>query len=94
MSTDAATRIVHVTNRHGLHIRPCMAIVNVVQKYQAAVKIQKNGQAANAGSILELITLGAPQGTELTVTAQGPQAEAVLNELEKLFAHEFEVLYD
>ena len=43
----------------------------------------------DAGEVLQLLTLGAPQGTKLTLTAKGPDAEEVLDELVKVFADGF-----
>jgi len=39
--------------------------------------------------VLQLLTLGAPQGTELVLMAKGPDAEEVLTALESLFADGF-----
>lgn len=93
MVTETATRAVAVTNRHGLHVRPCLAIVNTVRRHNAEVTIHKNGQAANASSILELMSLAATQGTELVLSAKGANAQEALDALARLFANEFEILY-
>lgn len=93
MQADTSTRTVSITNPHGLHVRPCLAIVNTVRRHQAEVSVKKNGQTANAASILELMSLAAPQGTELVLSAQGPNAEEALDALARLFANEFEILY-
>jgi phosphotransferase system HPr-like phosphotransfer protein len=39
------------------------------------------------------MSLGATQGTELVLSAKGPDAEEALNALARLFANEFEILY-
>jgi len=93
MSPENFTRAVTVTNRHGLHARPCVAIVKTVQKYDAQVTIHRNGQIADAASILELMSLGAAQGTELILSAKGRQSEEVIEALAQLFDVEFEVDY-
>lgn len=93
MVTEAATRTVAVTNRHGLHVRPCLAIVNTVKRHNAEVTVHKNGQTANGSSILELMSLAAPQGTQLVLSARGQNAQEALDALARLFANEFEILY-
>lgn len=93
MSAETSTRTVTVTNRHGLHARPSVVIVNTVRKYDARVTVRGNGQYADAASILDLLSLGATQGTELVLSASGPQAEEALNALGHLFDVEFEVDY-
>jgi phosphocarrier protein HPr len=93
MSPEASTRTVTVTNRHGLHARPSLIIVKTVQKYDAQVTIHRNGQIVDAASILDLLSLGATQGTELVLSAKGRQAEEVLDALVHLFDVEFDVEY-
>jgi phosphotransferase system HPr (HPr) family protein len=93
MSTESFTRAVTVTNPHGLHARPSLIIVKTVQRYDAQVKIHRNGQSVDAASILDLLSLGATQGTELLLSANGRQAEEVIEALARLFDAEFEVDY-
>ena len=90
---DYGTRTVIVTNRHGLHARPCSTIVNAVGRHQANVTIQKGSQTVDASSVLDLMTLAATQGTELVISATGPEATEVLETLVRLFADEFGVAY-
>lgn len=78
MLTETATRTVLVTNRHGLHMRICSAIVKAMGKYRANVTIRKGSQAVNAASMFDLLLLAAPQGTELVLSARGPEAEVAL----------------
>jgi phosphotransferase system HPr (HPr) family protein len=85
------TRKIRVVNIHGLHARPCLAIVNAVRGLDAKVQIHKDDQVVDADSVLQLMTLVATQGTELTISAQGPEAEHALDELEGLFARSFDL---
>ena len=94
MSAKTHTRAVTVTNRHGLHARPAVVIVKTVRKYDAQVTIQRKAQRVDAASILDLLSLGATQGTELLLSASGRQAEEVLDALVRLFDAEFEVDYN
>jgi phosphotransferase system HPr (HPr) family protein len=64
-----------------------------VAKYQATVRISKNDETVDASSIFELLCLAAHQGTELELSAQGPDAAKVLEALAQLFANEFGVVY-
>ena len=93
--TDEGTRsrTVVVTNRHGLHARPCLAIVNTVGRHKAKVTVQKGDQAVDATSVLALMSLGVTQGTELVLSGTGPDAEEVLETLDHLFVEEFGVSY-
>ena len=93
MSTETLTRPVTVTNRHGLHARPAVAIVKTVRKYDAQVTISRGNQVADATSILDLLSFGAEQGTKLLLSAKGRQAKEVLAALAELFDVEFDVDY-
>ncbi len=55
--------------------------------------ICRGNQIVDAASILDLMSLGATQGTELVLSPSGPQAEEVLDALAQLFDAEFEVDY-
>jgi phosphotransferase system HPr (HPr) family protein len=87
----AITRTLKVTHQQGLHLRPCSAIVAVVGRHRAQVTIQKGAQSVNAGSVLDLLTLAATQGTELVLTAIGPEAEEALEAVVGLFSCETEL---
>ena len=89
MSNRSATRKVVVLNPAGLHARPSLAVVQTVQRSQSKVEVLSPRQRVDAGDILQLLGLGAAQGTELTFTAAGPDAEQVLDELADLFANRF-----
>ncbi len=84
-----AMRRVTITHAPGLHARPSLLIVKTVQKYHAKVFISNGHEQADARDILHLMALGAPCGTELTLTADGDDAEEVLDALEQLFADKF-----
>lgn len=65
---------VTVRNPLGLHARPAAVVARMLAGYDA--KVQVNG--ANGASVLALMKLGATQGHELQVEAEGAQAaEAV-----------------
>jgi phosphotransferase system HPr (HPr) family protein len=79
MSTVSVTRTVLITNPAGLHARPSAAIAQTVRRSKSQVLVQRGPDTVNAANILELMMLGAPQGTRLTLTASGPDAENVLD---------------
>jgi len=93
MDEGYGSRTVVVSNRHGLHARPCSAIVDMVGRHRANVTVQKGSQTADGASVLDLMALAASQGTELVLSATGPDAAEVLEALDHLFATEFGVAY-
>ena len=64
-------------------------MVNTVRKFRSKVELRKDDQVVDAGEILQLMTLGAPRGTELVATAEGPDAVEVLAALADLFSGNF-----
>jgi phosphotransferase system HPr (HPr) family protein len=89
MSARSARRKVIITNPAGLHARPSAAIVKAVGRFKSKVEIRKNGEAIDAGSIVDLMGLGASQGTELLVTAKGPDAEEAIDAVVAEFAKHY-----
>lgn len=71
-------------NPLGLHARPAMAFVDAASGYQSEVRVSKGEQTVDGKSIMQLMMLAAVQGTELEITAEGPDADdavAALGEL-------------
>jgi phosphocarrier protein HPr len=86
----AAKRTVIVTNPAGLHARPSAAIAQAVRRFKSKVLIGSRNEVVDASSILELLTLGAKQGSELVLTAKGPDAEQVLDAVVEELAKDYE----
>lgn len=80
---------VEVVNDAGLHARPCHAIVQLALAYEASLGVRCGGAAANGKSILELMTLAAGRGDRLELSADGPDAEELLEAVARLVAEGF-----
>ncbi|GAB4336866.1 MAG: HPr family phosphocarrier protein [Candidatus Abyssubacteria bacterium] len=78
-------RRVTVQNEVGLHARPAKNLVTELNKYKSDVYLEKDGYSVNAKSIIGVLTLAATKGTELLVTAEGEDAEQVLDVVERMF---------
>ena len=89
MADKSATRKVIVLNPAGLHARPSLAVVKAVRGSQSKVEVRTPRQSVDAADILQLLGLGATQGTELVLSATGPDADEVLDTLADLFADRF-----
>lgn len=84
--TEAIIRQVVVSNPHGIHARPSHAIVTLTQQFRAEVRLVYDGRVANARSILSVMTLGAAQGAEVRIEAEGADADQVAEALAELIA--------
>lgn len=62
------SRDVVIVNELGLHARSAGKIVLLTRKAHAEVWLEKEGEQADATSIIDLISLGCPRGTTVTVT--------------------------
>ena len=89
MFTQTHTRTVTVTRPEGLHARPCVAIATTVARFKSKVEIHAGRQKVEGNQVLQLLSLGARQGTEIKLTAKGPDAEEVLDALVGLFESDF-----
>jgi phosphocarrier protein HPr len=83
-------RKVIVRNPEGLHLRPADLLVRQASKFQATIRIGLKGEWVDCNSILSLVTLGATQGTELTLSVEGADAKAALESIASLFEAGFE----
>jgi phosphocarrier protein HPr len=89
MSETPATRTVVVTDPAGVHARTAVAIAQVVRQGQSDVKLFKDELPVNGTDVLQILTMVAAQGTTVRLEAVGPDAVAVLDALEPLFAGRF-----
>ena len=85
----ALVRNLPIVNRKGLHARASAKFVQTVERYDSAVTVTRCGETVGGRSIMGLLTLGAAQGTTITVTAKGEDAEACLQGIAALIANRF-----
>ena len=78
-----------IMNQYGLHARPAALFVKTASRYESDVSIEKDGNRVSGKSIMGLMTLEAGLGVKLKVTAEGPDAAEVLDELQKLVDNKF-----
>ena len=82
-------RIVVIKNTLGLHARPAALFVQLANKFQSEIFVEKKEQKVNGKSIMGIMTLAAGKGQEITITADGNDAEKAVNALEKLLKDKF-----
>jgi phosphotransferase system HPr (HPr) family protein len=88
MEETKVSRKVTVALPNGVHLRVVSAIVETLRAYDAEVEISGHSQTADARHALQLMTLCAEFGTELTLIAKGADSEAALDALERLLQPE------
>jgi phosphocarrier protein HPr len=82
-------RRMRVRNSLGLHTRPAMTIVKLLQGKKANVLFTYKKETINARSIMSLLMLAATKNSLITVCAEGEDAEEVMKLLVQSFANAF-----
>ena len=88
MSSDT-TRILRIPNRRGLHARASARFVECAGRFDAEIRVSKDGHVVGGTSIMGLMMLAASQGSSIHVTASGPDAEVALKAISDLVAGGF-----
>ena len=90
MNEGKATRNVVVRSPRGLHLRSWELFAKLAAEYEAEVEVANDGIRADATSIINLMTLAAVEGTELVLSAEGPDAEQAIDALTSLIENIYE----
>ena len=91
MADEKLTKELTLKNKYGMHVRPAGLFAKIASRFNADVEVEKDGNVVSGKSIMALMTLEAVHGTVLKVSASGPQAKEVLDELEALAARKFDI---
>ena len=82
---------VTVTNRLGLHARAAARLVQLANRFQSAMRLERldDQVTADAKSILSVLMLAAARGTELSAKAEGTDEAEAMAALSDLFNNGF-----
>jgi phosphocarrier protein len=80
---------VTIPNKKGLHARASAKIAEAAARFKATITISKDGQSVDARSVMGLMMLGAPMGTVIEISAEGPDAEEAVTALVALVEVKF-----
>jgi phosphocarrier protein HPr len=82
-------RELEICNKKGLHARASAKFVQMVEKFDAEVKVSRGAETVGGNSIMGLMMLAAGPGTIITVQATGAQAAEVIEALSALVCGRF-----
>ena len=82
-------RKIVINNKLGLHARAAAKIVTLTNKYDSIIEIIKGDKSADAKSIMKILMLSAPMGTEVKITASGKDESLTIKNLETLIKDKF-----
>lgn len=84
-----SSRVFTILNDKGLHARASARFVEVVEKFESEVVVEKDGLEASGSSIMGLLMLAASKGTSIKVTLNGNDVEELVLALEELINSKF-----
>lgn len=70
-------------------MRPAYLFVSTAAKFESKIEVVKDDIRIDGKSVLDILTLGATQGTQVTLEATGSDAEEAIAALEDLVASGF-----
>jgi phosphocarrier protein HPr len=82
-------RTVRIVNKNGLHARPAAEIVKLAAKFNSEITITKDDLDVNGKSIMGVMMLAAEHGSDITLRAEGPDAQQALDALATLVSNKF-----
>jgi phosphocarrier protein HPr len=85
----ADVRILEIVNKKGLHARASAKFCQIVERFDADVRVTRGHETVGGTSIMGLMMLGAATGSKITIEATGNEAAAVADALEKLVSSGF-----
>lgn len=83
-------KTVKITNKLGLHARPSAKVVQTATKFKSEITLEKEGLEVNGKSIMGVMMLAAEMGSDVTVMAQGEDAEDAVRVLSEVLASKFD----
>ncbi|HEY7746300.1 MAG TPA: HPr family phosphocarrier protein [Desulfuromonadales bacterium] len=77
-------RLFTIKNRLGLHARAAAQLVQTANRFRSDVTVEKDGLEVNGKSIMGILMLAAPQGSRISVTVAGEDAEQAMTAIGQL----------
>jgi phosphocarrier protein len=83
------TRSVTVVNQLGMHARAAAKFVHLATRYEARIRVARQGREMDGKSIMGILLLAAARGSTVTITADGVDEEAAVAALTALIENGF-----
>lgn len=85
-----ASRSVGICNQRGLHARASAKFVKLASSFEAEITVTRDGTTVDARSIMGLLMLGAGNGCDIEIQAEGADADAAVEALTDLVSRKFD----
>ena len=74
-------KTVKVAMTEGTEERPVAVLVQIASQYESQIHLVSDDKKINAKSIMGMMSMGFTEGQEITIIADGKDAEATVNEI-------------
>jgi len=78
-------RKIRVQNKLGLHARAANKLIQITSRYKSNVRISHQGPDVDGKSIMAVMLLAAPKGSELTFQIDGSDAQEAIDDIQATF---------
>jgi phosphocarrier protein HPr len=82
-------RRLKIRNSLGLHARAAAKIVELADRYESKLFLEKDGRQVEGSNILSILTLACPKGAEMEVRIIGEDSEQFMADMDALFQGKF-----
>jgi len=79
-----------VSNPHGLHARPAALLVQIANKFDSRILLEKEGETVDGKSIIAILSLGVNRGAPLKLIIEGVDAKEAFAEIKEFLRRESE----
>ena len=88
--SDVVTTTAGICNQRGLHARASAKFVKLASSFDSEIKVTRDGVTVDARSIMGLLMLGAGNGCDITIEAEGADADEAITALKELVDRRFD----
>ncbi len=84
------TTQVVIVNKLGLHARAAAKLVQLSSQFSSSIRLEKDGEQADAKSIMEVLMLAGSKDSRLRIRAEGSDEAEAVEEIRRLIDNKFE----
>lgn len=78
----------HIVAETGIHARPATLLVQAASKFNSDIDLEYKGKSVNLKSIMGVMSLGVGQGSDVTISADGPDESDAIAAIEETMKKE------
>lgn len=68
---------------HGLHARPATIFVQLANKFNSLVRVERDDEVVDGKSIIAVLSLGVNKGMRIKLIVEGDDADEAMGDLKK-----------